>query len=51
MNPGYMGMILMVDLSKGEFLEENVPDEVYEKYLSGLGPRCLHPVREGTRRR
>ncbi|HOI06618.1 MAG TPA: aldehyde ferredoxin oxidoreductase family protein [Deltaproteobacteria bacterium] len=32
-----MGKILMVDLSKGEFLEEKVPDEVYEKYLSGLG--------------
>ncbi|HNY64874.1 MAG TPA: aldehyde ferredoxin oxidoreductase family protein [Deltaproteobacteria bacterium] len=37
MNRGYMGKILMVDLSKGEFLEEKVPDEVYEKYLSGLG--------------
>jgi aldehyde:ferredoxin oxidoreductase len=37
MNRGYMGKILMVDLSKGEFLEEKIPDEVYEKYLSGLG--------------
>lgn len=37
MNRGYMGKILMVDLSKGECQEEKVPDEVYEKFLSGLG--------------
>lgn len=37
MNRGYMGKILMVDLSKGEFREETIPDKVYENYLSGLG--------------
>ncbi len=37
MDKGYMGKILMVDLSKGTIREETVPDEVYEKYLSGLG--------------
>ncbi len=36
MNRGYMGKILMVDLATG-FREETIPDEVYEKYLSGLG--------------
>ncbi|MDD5169475.1 MAG: aldehyde ferredoxin oxidoreductase family protein [Syntrophales bacterium] len=33
----YMGKILMVDLSAGKIQEEAVPDEVYEKYLSGMG--------------
>ncbi len=37
MNRGYMGKVLIVDLSKGEFREETIPDEVYEKYLSGIG--------------
>jgi len=37
MGRGYMGRILTVDLSKGEFREEAIPDEIYEKYLSGLG--------------
>jgi aldehyde:ferredoxin oxidoreductase len=37
MNRGYMGKILVVDLSKGEITEERVPDEVYQNYLSGLG--------------
>jgi aldehyde:ferredoxin oxidoreductase len=37
MNRGYMGKILMVDLESGKIQEEVVPDEVYEKYLSGLG--------------
>src|SRR5512137_1916387 len=37
MNRGYMGKILMVDLTKREIREETVPDEIYEKYLSGLG--------------
>ncbi|MDX9762505.1 MAG: aldehyde ferredoxin oxidoreductase family protein [Desulfomonilia bacterium] len=36
-NRGYMGRILMVDLSKGEFREETIPDEVFEKFLSGTG--------------
>jgi aldehyde:ferredoxin oxidoreductase len=34
---GYMGKILMVDLSKGEINEEIIPDEIYEKYTSGVG--------------
>ncbi len=37
MNRGYMGKILNVDLSKGEVAEELIPDEVYQKYLSGTG--------------
>jgi aldehyde:ferredoxin oxidoreductase len=32
-----MGKILMVDLTKGEINEEIIPDEVYEKYTSGVG--------------
>ena len=37
MGKGYMGKVLFVDLGKGEFKEELIPDEVYEKYLSGVG--------------
>jgi aldehyde:ferredoxin oxidoreductase len=51
MHRGYMGKILSVDLSKGQCMEETVPDEVYEKYLSGLGLAAylLHErIPEGT---
>lgn len=34
---GYTGKILSIDLSSGESRIEMIPDEVYEKYLSGLG--------------
>ncbi len=34
---GYKGKILHVDLSKREIREEEVPDETYEKVLSGAG--------------
>ena len=37
MDQGYMGKILMVDLTTRDIKEEVVPDEVYEKYLSGSG--------------
>ncbi|HOO89738.1 MAG TPA: aldehyde ferredoxin oxidoreductase family protein [Syntrophales bacterium] len=37
MGKGYMGKILMVNLSGGNIQEEIIPDEVYEKYLSGMG--------------
>lgn len=37
MRKGYMGRILLVDLTKGEIREEKVPDKVYERYLSGMG--------------
>jgi len=37
MDRGYMGKILMVDLTTSEIKEEVVPEEVYEKYLSGIG--------------
>jgi aldehyde:ferredoxin oxidoreductase len=37
MGKGYMGKVLFVDLSKGGFKEEIIPDEIYEKYLSGTG--------------
>ena len=34
---GYMGKILMVDLSIRDIREEIIPDDVYEQYLSGMG--------------
>jgi len=34
---GYMGKILWVDLTKGTFKEENIPDKIYEQFLSGYG--------------
>ncbi|MBN2517189.1 MAG: aldehyde ferredoxin oxidoreductase family protein [Deltaproteobacteria bacterium] len=37
MGKGYMGKILMVDLTSQEIHEEVIPDEVYRKYLSGTG--------------
>jgi aldehyde:ferredoxin oxidoreductase len=33
----YMGKVLWVDLSTGTFTEETFGDEVYKKYLSGVG--------------
>jgi aldehyde:ferredoxin oxidoreductase len=37
MGKGYIGKVLFVDLTKGGFKEEVIPDEIYEKYLSGTG--------------
>ena len=37
MGKGYMGKILWIDLSKGESKIEEIPDEVYERFLSGYG--------------
>ena len=37
MAKGYMGKVLIVDLEKKEFHDETIPDDVYEKYLSGTG--------------
>ena len=37
MSKGYIGKILMIDLTTGEINEESIPDIVYEKYLSGIG--------------
>ncbi|HVN72236.1 MAG TPA: aldehyde ferredoxin oxidoreductase family protein [Desulfomonilia bacterium] len=37
MDRGFMGKILMVDLGNGTIHEETVPDEIYEKCLSGTG--------------
>jgi len=37
MGNGYMGKILMVDLTSGAFEDIEIPDAVYEKYLSGSG--------------
>lgn len=34
---GYMGRILWVDLTSGKFRDEEIPDEVYEQFLSGYG--------------
>ncbi|MHA1490532.1 MAG: aldehyde ferredoxin oxidoreductase family protein [Promethearchaeota archaeon] len=37
MTNGYMGKILWIDLSNGTFKEENVPKDLYRKYLGGYG--------------
>lgn len=37
MRKGYMGKILLVDLTTGEIKEEALPDSVYEKHLAGMG--------------
>jgi aldehyde:ferredoxin oxidoreductase len=37
MKYGYMGKILMADLSTRVIREEIIPNHVYEKYLSGVG--------------
>jgi aldehyde:ferredoxin oxidoreductase len=37
MKRSYMGKILMVDLGTGDIREEVVADEIYEKYLGGVG--------------
>ena len=34
---GYVGKILIVDLSTGKMTPEEVHDEIYEKFLSGVG--------------
>jgi len=34
---GYAGKILTVDLSRQSWQEETIPDEVYERHLSGVG--------------
>jgi len=33
----YTGKVLWVDLSSGQFAEENIPDSIYQKYLAGIG--------------
>ena len=37
MGKGYMGKVLMVDLSSGKICERIIPDKVYEQYLAGQG--------------
>ena len=37
---GYTGKILFVDLSTGRIVDEPIPDEVYESFLSGVGVGC-----------
>jgi len=34
---GYMGKVLWVDLSIGEVAEEVIPDQLYQRFLSGMG--------------
>lgn len=34
---GYLGKILNVDLTTRTFVEESIPEEVYRKFLSGVG--------------
>jgi aldehyde:ferredoxin oxidoreductase len=37
MSYGYIGKILIVNLTDGSFEEQQIPDSVYEKFLSGSG--------------
>lgn len=37
MGQGYMGKVLVVDLTSSEILEQEIPESIYKKYLSGLG--------------
>jgi len=37
MTNGYFGKILWIDLSKGAFKEESLPEEYYRSYLGGYG--------------
>ncbi|MBY8985673.1 MAG: aldehyde ferredoxin oxidoreductase family protein [Candidatus Lokiarchaeota archaeon] len=37
MTNGYFGKILWIDLSKGDFKEESLPDQYYRLYLGGYG--------------
>lgn len=37
MGKGYTGKILTVDLTHRDIREEIIPDDVYERYLSGVG--------------
>ncbi len=37
MAKGYMGKVLMIDLSTGKITKKTIADEIYSKYLSGLG--------------
>lgn len=34
---GYMGKVLIVDLTSGNTFEEDIPDKIYENFLSGVG--------------
>ncbi|MBT3311088.1 MAG: aldehyde ferredoxin oxidoreductase family protein [Desulfobacterales bacterium] len=34
---GYLGKVLLVDLSSGEITPEEIDDKIYEKYMSGMG--------------
>jgi hypothetical protein len=34
---GYMGKVLWVDLENKQFIEETIPEEIYQEYLSGMG--------------
>ncbi len=37
MGNGYMGGVLFVDLTRGEIREEILPDNMYQKYIGGMG--------------
>jgi len=37
MGKGYIGKILVIDLTTGAINDESLPDKVYEKFLSGVG--------------
>jgi len=34
---GYIGKVLWVDPSKGEFVDREIPEEYYRKFLTGYG--------------
>ncbi len=46
MQPGVIGTVLWVDLSLGIISEERIPDEVYQRFLSGIGLAAFLLYRE-----
>jgi len=49
MTAGYIGKILIVDLTSGEVKEERLPDELYREFIGGvgLGVRLLYERQPG----
>ncbi|MFX0042991.1 MAG: aldehyde ferredoxin oxidoreductase family protein [Candidatus Hodarchaeota archaeon] len=40
MSSGYFGKILIINLSKEKFKEQNLPDKIYRQFLGGYGLGC-----------
>ncbi len=46
MQPGVMGKVLWVDLNQGVIYEEPIPDDVYRRFLTGIGLAAFLLYRE-----